>query len=124
MAARCTLTTVTLAAPDPIGLARFYARLLGWPDPVEVDDDWIPLRNPAGGIGLAFQAEPTHVPPVWPQTAQAQQMQVHLEVLVDDLAEGLRHALACGATLADLQPQDDVRVCLDPVGHPFCLWVE
>jgi hypothetical protein len=21
------------------------------------------------------------------------------------------------------RPQDDVRVCLDPAGHPFCLWV-
>ena len=29
-----------------------------------------------------------------------------------------------GATLAEFQPQDDVRVYLDPAGHPFCLWVE
>ncbi len=29
--------------------------------------------------------------------------------------------MQCGATLADTQPQDDVRVLLDPVGHPFCL---
>jgi hypothetical protein len=33
------------------------------------------------------------------------------------------HALAAGAVLADLQPQDDVRVYFDPAGHPFCLWV-
>jgi hypothetical protein len=26
--------------------------------------------------------------------------------------------------LADYQPQDDVRVCLDPDGHPFCLWID
>ena len=25
--------------------------------------------------------------------------------------------------LADFQPQDDVRVCLDPAGHPFCLFL-
>jgi hypothetical protein len=24
--------------------------------------------------------------------------------------------------LADYQPQQDVRVYLDPAGHPFCLW--
>ena len=28
-----------------------------------------------------------------------------------------------GATEAPYQPQEDVRVYLDPAGHPFCLWV-
>ena len=51
-------------------------------------------------------------------------MQVHLEIRVDDLQSGLRHALACGARMAPFQPQSDVRVCLDPAGHPFCLWIE
>lgn len=27
-------------------------------------------------------------------------------------------------TLAQFQPQDDVRVYLDPAGHPFCLFVD
>ena len=120
----CRLTTVTLATPDVLGLATFYARLLGWDPPTPVDDDWLALRNPDGGIGLAFQEEPTHVPPVWPQNGADQQMQVHLEIEVDDLAGGVTHALACGATLAGFQPQEDVRVCLDPAGHPFCLWIE
>ena len=67
---------------------------------------------------------PTHQPPVWPQTAEAQQMQAHLEVRVDgDLLTALDRAIALGATLAAYQPQDDVRVLLDPAGHPFCLWV-
>ncbi len=126
MATGCTLTTVTLGTPDPAGLAGFYARLLGWdpPPPLPDGEDWIALRNPEGGIGLAFQEEPTHVPPVWPQRPGSQQMQVHLEVQVDDLERGTGHAVACGATLAGFQPQDDVRVCLDPAGHPFCLWIE
>ena len=25
--------------------------------------------------------------------------------------------------LADFQPQDDLRVCLDPAGHPLCLYL-
>ena len=29
--------------------------------------------------------------------------------------------LRLGATLATEQPQENVRVLLDPVGHPFCL---
>ena len=51
-------------------------------------------------------------------------MMLHLEVRVTDLPGALEHALACGARLAAVQPQDDVRVCLDPDGHPFCLWLD
>jgi hypothetical protein len=29
---------------------------------------------------------------------------------------------ACGAVLADYQPQDDVCVHLDPDGHPLCIY--
>jgi hypothetical protein len=52
-----------------------------------------------------------------------QQMMMHLEVMVDDLDAAVAHAVAAGATVADYQPQDTVRVCLDPAGHPFCLWL-
>jgi len=34
-----------------------------------------------------------------------------------------RSIVALGATVAEFQPQDDVRVHLDPAGHPFCLWL-
>ena len=30
--------------------------------------------------------------------------------------------MGLGASLAPVQPQTDVRVLLDPAGHPFCLW--
>ncbi len=66
---------------------------------------------------------PHYVPPVWPARPGEQQMMMHLDIRVDDLEAGCAHAQACGATLADYQPQDDVRIHLDPVGHPFCLWV-
>ena len=32
-----------------------------------------------------------------------------------------RHAEKAGAVQAEFQPQEDVRVFLDPAGHPFCL---
>ena len=44
------------------------------------------------------------------------------DIRVDDLAEAGAHAVEAGAVLADFQPQDDVRVYLDPAGHPFCLF--
>jgi hypothetical protein len=50
-------------------------------------------------------------------------MQLHLDIEVDDLESAVAQAVAAGAEVADFQPQDDVRVCLDPAGHPFCLWV-
>ncbi|MDG4797768.1 VOC family protein [Micromonospora sp. WMMD1082] len=119
---RLRLTTVNLDTPDPAALARFYARLLGWDIAVEEADDVI-LRAPEGGVGLSFQRERAYVRPTWPAEAGRQQMMTHLEIGVEDLPTALAHALACGATLAAYQPQVAVRVCLDPDGHPFCLWL-
>lgn len=118
-----TLTAVTLNSPDPPALARFYARLLGWTITVE-EPGWVKLPNPEGGIGLSFHVEDIYVPPVWPARPGEQQMMVHLEIRVDDLEAACVHAKVCGATLADFQPQDEVRVHLDPDGHPFCLYLE
>lgn len=48
-------------------------------------------------------------------------MAMHLDIGVDDLAEAVAWAVEVGATLAEAQPQEHVRVMLDPHGHPFCL---
>jgi len=118
---RMRLSTIVLDAPDPPALADFYCRLLG----LEVqfsDPTWVKLKAMDGTAPLAFQLEPVHQRPTWPSRADAQQMQLHLDIQVEDLETGGAHAIAQGATLAEFQPQDDVRVYLDPVGHPFCLW--
>ena len=49
-------------------------------------------------------------------------MLMHRDIEVDDLDAAGARAVAAGATLAEFQPQDDVRVFLDPAGHPFCLF--
>lgn len=49
-------------------------------------------------------------------------MTSHLDIAVDDLQAGVDWARQAGATLADYQPQEHVRVMLDPAGHPFCLF--
>ena len=118
------VSTVTLGARDVPALVAFYAALLGLEAPhVEAEDDWVALRE-TGGWSLAVQHEPEQEPATWPARTGHQHMQLHLEVRVDDLEAAVAHALSCGATPADHQPQDDVRVMLDPEGHPFCLWVE
>lgn len=117
-----TFTTVTLSAPDPGALARFYQRLLDWEIEAE-EPHWVLVRPPGGGVGLACQSEPHYVRPVWPADLVHQQMMMHLDIRVDDLEAAGVHAVTCGATLAEFQPQDDVRVYLDLAGHPFCLWL-
>ena len=115
------LSATVLGTPDPGGLARFYRDLLGW-EQVWDEPEWVMLRPSSGGPGLSFQLEREHVAPVWPAGPDDQQMQAHLDIAVDDLDAGVARALALGAALADPQPQDDVRVVLDPAGHPFCLF--
>jgi catechol 2,3-dioxygenase-like lactoylglutathione lyase family enzyme len=120
---RFELRSTVLGTPDPRGLASFYRALLDW-DVIEEEDEWVVLK-PQGNrdrTGLSFQLEESHVAPTWPAEEGDQQMQVHLDIRVDDLAEGEARALALGAVLASYQPQDDVRVLLDPAGHPFCLF--
>jgi catechol 2,3-dioxygenase-like lactoylglutathione lyase family enzyme len=117
-----TLTTVVFDAPDAHELADFYCRLLGYVVR-ENEPDWVVIVPSAGGTGLSFQTEPEYVPPVWPtRNPGEQQMMLHLDIEVDDLETETARAVAEGATLADYQPQDHVRVFFDPAGHPFCLW--
>lgn len=118
---RMRLSGIVLDSPDARALAGFYQRLLGW-QAVADEPDWVKLDPPGGGPGLSFQSEPAYVAPSWPSTSDAQQMMVHLDIEVDDLDVAAAHAIAAGAVLARFQPQDDVRVLLDPAGHPFCFW--
>jgi catechol 2,3-dioxygenase-like lactoylglutathione lyase family enzyme len=122
MRPRFTLTAAVLDTPDPQRLARFYQQLLGWPLGTD-DPEWATLRPEDGSAGLSFQREENHVRPVWPAGPGDPRMQLHLDIEVDDLAAAVEAAVAAGAVVADFQPQDDVRVCLDPAGHPFCLYV-
>ena len=117
-----TLSGIVLDSPDARELAAFYRRLLGWS--VSQDEpDWIKLAAPGGGPGLSFQTERAYKRPVWPAGPDDPQMSIHLDIQVDDLDEAGAHAEKAGAKLADFQPQEDVRVYLDPAGHPFCLFL-
>ena len=118
---RMKLAATVLDAPDARELAGFYRRLLGW-EAVDDEPDWVKLRAPDGGAALSFQTERAYVPPVWPAGPGDRQMLMHLDIEVDDLDAAGAQAVAAGATLAEFQPQDDVRVFLDPAGHPFCLF--
>jgi catechol 2,3-dioxygenase-like lactoylglutathione lyase family enzyme len=126
-------TGVCLDCADAEALAAFYGRLLGWEitgrdgaNTRKGGAGWINMRDPAGGVGLNFQAEEWYEPPVWPEQPGAQAKMLHFEVRVDDLDVAVAHAVAAGARVADHQPedraQDRLRIMLDPAGHPFCLF--
>jgi catechol 2,3-dioxygenase-like lactoylglutathione lyase family enzyme len=112
-----------LSARDPVALAHFYRDLLGWAIARETPD-WVTIGMPQSTHYLAFAIDEHHEPPVWPSRPGSPTMQVHLDIGVSDLAAAVEDALALGAELADFQPQDDVRVLLDPAGHPFCLYTD
>ena len=122
-APRFSLATVVLDCLDAHALADFYSRLLQWEVTLR-EPDWVLLRCPTGGTGLSFQSEAWYRPPVWPEEPGEQTKMLHLDILVDDLQAACAHALECGAVLAGYQPQEGVRVFLDPAGHPFCLFVQ
>jgi catechol 2,3-dioxygenase-like lactoylglutathione lyase family enzyme len=119
---KMSVSAVVLSSPDARLLARFYRDLLGWTAKAD-EPGWVMLAAPDGGAGLSFQTVTDYRPPVWPERPDEQQMMAHLDIRVDDLAAAGRRAVELGARLADFQPQPDVRVYLDPVGHPFCLFV-
>jgi len=101
-------------------IATFYAELLGMRTTRE---DWFMIaeEDRPGTLHLAFGDGPIEYrPPRWPDSHHPQQL--HLDIAVQDLeaAEGL--VLRLGATR--LQDQGDYRSYADPIGHPFCLYLD
>lgn len=90
------------------------------------DAGWAQLRPAEGRLAMTVNLEwdPDFVAPVWPSSSGEQQPQAHLDVWVDDLDAAEAWALACGARRHTHQPQEGVRVMLDPDGHPFCLFTD
>ena len=113
---------MVLDSPDPRRLAHFYSDLLGWEISSESDEG--AALAPSDGVAyLSMQLSPDYVRPTWPNVDGAQQMMLHLDFEVSDLAEATAHAVELGGQVAEFQPQDNVRVVLDLDGHPFCLYV-
>jgi catechol 2,3-dioxygenase-like lactoylglutathione lyase family enzyme len=112
-----------IEAPDPAALARFYSELLGWPiGHEEAMTAIIPV--PGGSSFLVFQQATGYEVPVWPPAGGEQRPMMHFDFQVGDLDDATAEALALGATLATDQPNEKVRVLLDPAGHPFCLCLD
>jgi catechol 2,3-dioxygenase-like lactoylglutathione lyase family enzyme len=108
-----------LEAPDPAALARFYTALLEWP--IVHEEPGTSVVAASQGIYVVFQQADGYRPPVWPPAEGDQRPMMHFDFQVGDLDEAVAEAVALGASVADVQPQENVRVMFDPAGHPFCL---
>jgi len=111
---------LVIDCPDPRRLAEFWSAVLGQ-DVTYADDDFVVVARSDRHSGLAFQRAPDHQAPDRGDPARPQQM--HLDVMVDDVAEAHARVLALGArrltTAAPGAGEGDVYA--DPAGHPFCL---
>ncbi len=113
-----------LDCPDPLRLAEFYGRLLGWGVRASDSPDWVRVVPPEGAgaaFEIACQRVENHVRPTWPEGRVPQQ--AHLDFWVDSIDEATPLALSAGAEEHPHQPgaERDWKVFLDPAGHPFCL---
>ncbi len=129
------LRQVVLDCTDARALAEFYRRLLGFvyrpgdePSAAgEAEVDWLVLRDPAGGMGVAFQQVEELPEATWPDGPLPQQLHLDLTVAsaaaLDDQHE--RVLSLGGRLLRDLSgdPEEPLRVYADPAGHPFCVFV-
>jgi catechol 2,3-dioxygenase-like lactoylglutathione lyase family enzyme len=103
---------VVIDCHDPASLAEFYSALLGRPVTYRTEDFCVVAESNEHS-GLAFQRAPGHQAPTWPEVGVPQQ--IHLDVMVEDVAAAGAEALRLGARhLAGA-------VYADPAGHPFCL---
>ena len=125
------LTSITIGTDDPHGLAEFYRELLGWQvtgdDPPDRDEDpgWAQLKPRRRRAGADPQLRGRASVPS-PDVAVGRGCPER-DPAPRHLGAGSRRGhrvgrLSVGAVLADVQPQDDVRVLFDPSGHPFCLF--
>lgn len=114
----------TLDCKDPHDLAKFYAMLFKW-EIAFFDEGWAcicpPGTNQGAYPGILFQKNTDYIPPVWPEEPEAQQQMAHIDFAVNDLEKAVKHAIHCGAIIADKQFSDKWTVMFDPSGHPFCL---
>ncbi len=120
MSAVGRLTQFVFECRDPRVEATFWQRILDLPSATGVDE-WLTLDWPPVGR-LSFHRVPDYEPPQWP--GHRGELQIHLDLLVDDLWEACAIVEAVGG-----QPLTDVldpgpkawRIYADPAGHPFCL---
>ena len=111
------LDALCIDASDPLGLAVFWAGVLGWQMTDDPRDDVTLLPNDDTGFPIRFL--PTQAPKVG-------QNQMHFDLTstsLENQQQTVARSLALGARHIDVgqTPEDEHVVLADPDGHEFCL---
>lgn len=114
---------IVIDCADAGVMAGFYSKLLDWEWTHPRADGWAAVTS-SDGMVIAFQEVEGYQPPAWPWEDGKQAQMMHLDLWVDDLEEGVQHALDCGAKQAAQQFFTTSRTMTDPAGHPFCIDTE
>ena len=125
---------ITIGTSRPHDLAHFYARLLDLPvtadnPPVPGDPihgGWAQVRPPDGvGDDAELRVRAVlHPAGLAEHRGRSEPDPAPRHRGGRPRGEPCAGPIELGATLAEFQPQDDVRVLFDVDGHPFCLFVE
>jgi hypothetical protein len=112
------LAAIVIDCDEPRTVAEFYVRATGG-QVVRDDSDgvWVTFH----GNNVIFRKVPDYRPPSWPDASE--QMQVHFDFNVDDMAAARVRLEELGARTAEYQPHDSdlLTVMVDPAGHLFCI---
>ena len=115
------IISTAIDCADENALADFYAKLLGWTKTFS-GNGFAVISSPDYPSLLVFQAVENYQKPVWPWQKDQQAQMMHFDFYVENLAEAVEYAKACGATVSEVQYFPETGTTMfDPAGHPFCL---
>jgi hypothetical protein len=109
---------VCVDTPDPAGLARWWAELLGWRITYE-DPEEVVLEPPAGTPEDGVSPDILFLKV---DDAKVAKNRLHIDLRPDDRDAEVARAEAMGATRVDIGQGDTTWVVLaDPEGNEFCI---
>jgi catechol 2,3-dioxygenase-like lactoylglutathione lyase family enzyme len=110
---------VCIDTPDPAGLSRWWADLLGWRITYEEPEEVV-LEPPAGSPEDGVSPDILFLKVDDPKTVKNR---IHVDLRPDDRDAEVARAEAMGATRVDIGQGDDKTwvVLADPEGNEFCI---
>jgi catechol 2,3-dioxygenase-like lactoylglutathione lyase family enzyme len=113
----CHLIALSVDANDPLGLARFWAGVLGWQLIDDPGDDVVLVPSDDTGFEISFL--PTTEPKTGPNQAHFDLTSTSLE----DQRATVARSLELGARHIDIgqRPEEGHVVLADPEGNEFCV---
>ncbi|MFH8462741.1 VOC family protein [Streptomyces sp. NPDC017991] len=113
----CQLFALCFDASEPVSLARFWSRFLGWETVDDPQDGIVLLPSDDTGFRLRFLPS---------QEQKAGQNRIHFDLTstsLEDQRRTVERALALGAQHIDIGqlPEEEHVVLADPEGNEFCV---